>query len=326
MSQGLFYDAIVADTADPSGQGRARLRIPQVSGSAVTGWARPMQAGFVRSGDLVFAAFRGGDPNFPIFLPNLNPNPWAPVTLAAGWSGGTAPDGPPVCRLRMDGILEFDGLAVAASPPATGVAVPFASLPGGVPTPLYTGYQIGASNLVTAYGAQAVTAMQTDPGTTTSTAFTASLTGSTAGPVMNFVAPGTGQVIVTLGAQTSSSGSANSATMSARITQGATTVLAESADRALLSTGTARVSPFTAFAVTGLNPGTTYTATAMFRSDSAASTANFRSVLIAVEPVRPFSSPLARVSVAVDRTLNAVFPHGSAGTTVHLAGLTARIA
>ncbi|MFK0015758.1 hypothetical protein [Streptomyces sp. NPDC091027] len=56
------YAAIITHAVDPEGRGRVRLRIPQVSGDAITGWAYPSGTigHRVAVGERVWAAFDGG--------------------------------------------------------------------------------------------------------------------------------------------------------------------------------------------------------------------------------------------------------------------------
>lgn len=95
------YRAVVADNNDPLIKGRLRLKIPQVLGDEVTGWAWPAyQPGVVNilpevnAG--VFAMFEGGDPSFPIFIGTFNELPpvpvrWSPTFQATGLAfSGTA--------------------------------------------------------------------------------------------------------------------------------------------------------------------------------------------------------------------------------------------
>lgn len=56
------YAAVVTHSQDPQRAGRVRLRIPQVSGTAITGWASPSGTllRLPAVGERVFAAFEGG--------------------------------------------------------------------------------------------------------------------------------------------------------------------------------------------------------------------------------------------------------------------------
>ncbi|MET9119957.1 phage baseplate assembly protein V [Streptomyces sp. NPDC004528] len=56
------YAAVVTHAQDPEGRGRVRLRIPQVSGNAITSWAFPTGTIGRRAvvGERVWAAFEGG--------------------------------------------------------------------------------------------------------------------------------------------------------------------------------------------------------------------------------------------------------------------------
>lgn len=66
---GIYY-AYVSGNADPTGKFRARLRVPQVMGNAVTGWAIPLlpQTAAPAVGAAVMAMFVGGDPTQPAYL------------------------------------------------------------------------------------------------------------------------------------------------------------------------------------------------------------------------------------------------------------------
>ena len=71
MSIPGLYRATVVDNADPSGLRRVRLRIPTVLGEGATGWAYPIGSGIVPQVNApVWAAFEGGDPSFPVYLPD----------------------------------------------------------------------------------------------------------------------------------------------------------------------------------------------------------------------------------------------------------------
>lgn len=66
---GGFYRARVVSVSDPRGEGRVRLQVPALFGSAVTGWAEPLfEAETPAVGTRVWAAFEAGDPGLPLFL------------------------------------------------------------------------------------------------------------------------------------------------------------------------------------------------------------------------------------------------------------------
>lgn len=68
-----FYRAIVVDNHDPKNQGRLRLMVPQVSGENTTDWAWPILTVAIppAAGTALWAAFEGGDPNFPLWIGTL---------------------------------------------------------------------------------------------------------------------------------------------------------------------------------------------------------------------------------------------------------------
>ncbi|MFH9606852.1 phage baseplate assembly protein V [Streptomyces sp. NPDC017448] len=86
MSTEGLRQARVISTADPLNHGRVRLQVPQVSGSAATGWAPPIQSGgrIPAVGETVWVAYQGGDASYPAYIPPLPappvpPEPFAPL-------------------------------------------------------------------------------------------------------------------------------------------------------------------------------------------------------------------------------------------------------
>lgn len=71
------YRAVVIDNADPSGNRRLRLRIPQVLHDEITGWAWESESGITvklpSSGQGVWAMFEAGDPSFPVWTGTFGP-------------------------------------------------------------------------------------------------------------------------------------------------------------------------------------------------------------------------------------------------------------
>jgi hypothetical protein len=67
------YRAVVVSTSDPQTKGRVRLQVPQVSGTALTGWSMPAQSGGATPGvgQVVWVLYEGGDPSYPVYLPPL---------------------------------------------------------------------------------------------------------------------------------------------------------------------------------------------------------------------------------------------------------------
>lgn len=68
----MIYRAIVADSRDSSNNGRVRVMIPALSGSAVSDWIWPViSAGILavpEAGDQVWVAFENGDRDVPVWL------------------------------------------------------------------------------------------------------------------------------------------------------------------------------------------------------------------------------------------------------------------
>lgn len=102
------YRGTVVDNADPKGNNRLRLLVPQVLLSEPTGWAFAInQPGVTTAipdvGKGVFVMFEGGDPSFPVwmgtFSEGVTPTPtavrWSPIFQATGMtftgSGATYP-------------------------------------------------------------------------------------------------------------------------------------------------------------------------------------------------------------------------------------------
>ena len=68
-----FYRAVVVDNYDPKNLNRIRMIVPQVSGESVTDWAWPIlsTATIPEASATLWAAFEGGDPNFPLWIGTL---------------------------------------------------------------------------------------------------------------------------------------------------------------------------------------------------------------------------------------------------------------
>ncbi|MFE6745945.1 hypothetical protein ACFVGM_08850 [Kitasatospora purpeofusca] len=118
------FAAVVVDVLDPQRRGRARLRIPQISGAAVTTWASPAGHGAVDVGDRVTVAHDGSDASYPLFWPSRPLPPpahprltWTDVTGIApkfhadplgGWIQ-------PQVAAAADGLVHVQGLLFADS-------------------------------------------------------------------------------------------------------------------------------------------------------------------------------------------------------------------
>lgn len=68
-----IYSAVVVSVNDPLKQNRVQLQIPQVLGTAVSNWAKPLSQTTGTSvpsvGSVVMALFIGGDRNNPAYMP-----------------------------------------------------------------------------------------------------------------------------------------------------------------------------------------------------------------------------------------------------------------
>lgn len=90
------YRAVVVSNSDPQSAGRLVLKVPQLFGDSPTGWTRPCFSPgtwtLPRNGDVVWVAFQGGDPNYPIWIgtPKLTSVPTFPAGTF-GTPGNSAP-------------------------------------------------------------------------------------------------------------------------------------------------------------------------------------------------------------------------------------------
>jgi hypothetical protein len=77
-----IYTGICVENMDPTGQGRIKFLVPQLSGTTSFGWASPVSPGVTNVGDYVYIAFEGGDRNRPLYWPD-KPQPISYPTYAA---------------------------------------------------------------------------------------------------------------------------------------------------------------------------------------------------------------------------------------------------
>ncbi|GGV26662.1 hypothetical protein [Streptomyces spectabilis] len=126
-----------------------------------------------------------------------------------------------------------------------------------------------------------------DEGTTTATDYTESLADSSAGALsVSFTVPASGQVIIAVGAYMRSLGSPPAASfMSANVRAGTQVVLAADDSRAAAVTAGTRTSVSAQYLVSGLDVGTTCTATGAFRSYKADAKASFDTRYIRIDPI-----------------------------------------
>ncbi|MEU0214536.1 phage baseplate assembly protein V [Streptomyces sp. NPDC006265] len=314
-----MYAGIVIATNDPQNRRRVRLRIPQVTGTAVSGWAEPVSFGTVVPGDQVSVAFEGGDLNYPLYWPQQSVSPWTPLALESGWVASSA--GTPLYRSTADGMVELSGSVEATGTIATGSTVKFASLPlGARPIERHrattaTIYR-NAYNSVNAYG---------EYRTTTSTTSTTYVTDAN-GPSTSFVSAASGQATVIFGAFMQNTTDTGRCLMGVRVLQGST-ILADGDDnRSAESQGPDNNSVSNSRQITGMTPGTTYTVTAVYRTEGASSSASFDNKWIVVIPVGQHDTPAARITMETNGDLTALFPGGAAPTyDMSLTGIRARI-
>ncbi|WP_411087781.1 phage baseplate assembly protein V [Streptomyces sp. 061-3] len=316
------FSAIVVDAHDPQNRGRARLRIPQVMGTAVSGWAEPVVVGAVLPGDQVYVSFDGGDRNFPVFWPRLRsavPGLWAPLALESGWVASTG--GSPVYRVTPDGMVELSGSVENPNAIGTGVSVKFASLPLGT-WPVERHRAATATAYRTAYTSKTVLGEYRATTSTTSISYVTDANG----PSVSFVAPASGQAIVVFGAFMQANLDVGRCLMGVRVLQGATIITDGDDNRSAEVQGPDNVSASNSLQVSSMTPGTTYTVTAVYRSDTASSTASFDNKWIVVIPVGQHDTPAARISMETNGDLFALFPGGAAAPyDMSLTGIRARI-
>lgn len=126
-----------------------------------------------------------------------------------------------------------------------------------------------------------------DAGSTSSATYVATLGDTSGVPFsVNFTAPPSGSVLVTLGAAilVSNNSTAN-AFMSGQISQGSTVVVAATDDPAVCGTGPLKTSCMATNRISSLTPGVTYTVTSYYRVTDSAQTAWFDNRTIRVDPV-----------------------------------------
>ncbi|MEV8399217.1 phage baseplate assembly protein V [Streptomyces niveus] len=316
------YSGIVVSAQDPQNRGRVRLRIPQIMGTAVSGWAEPASVGAAFPGDHVYVSFDGGDRNYPIFWPRLGaavPGTWTPLSLESGWTASSA--GTPVYRVTADGMVELSGSVETSSAIGLGVTVKFASLPVGA-HPVERHRATTATIYRTAYNSKTVYG---EYRTTTNTTSTTWVT-DPAGPSVNFIAPGSGQAVVVFGAFMQNITDTGRCLMGVRILQGSTLIADGDDNRSAEGQGLDNVSASNSRQITGMTPGTTYTVTALYRTDGASSSAGFDNKWIVVLPVGQHDTPAARISMETNGDLAALFPAGAAPAfDMSLTGIRARI-
>ncbi|MFF1693137.1 phage baseplate assembly protein V [Streptomyces sp. NPDC058257] len=315
------YSGIVVSAQDPQNRGRARLRIPQIMGTAVSGWAEPVALGATLPGDQVYVSFDGGDRNFPVFWPKVRTGVqgWIPLSLESGWSEATM--GPPMARLGADGVIELAG-SVQPATVSLGVTTKFSTMPQGL-VPLHRVLQPVGTYYRSSFTAKTVMGEYRVTSTTSSTSFVTDANG----PTVGFVAPGSGQVVINFGMFCQNDTADGRGLMGVQVKDGSTVVTGPDDNRSAELQSPNNGTVAMAFTVTGLTPGHTYTAVAMYRTDNAANTASMDNKWIQVTPVGPFSAPIARVTIEPNGDLKMLYPDGqSSPYEASLAGVRVRAA
>jgi hypothetical protein len=315
------YAALVVSTDDPQNRRRVRLRIPQISGTAVSGWAEPVSYGTVASGDQVIVAFEGGDMNYPLYWPRVTETvaAWQPLTLESGWVASSA--GSPVYRTTEDGMVELSGSVETDNAIGTGVAVKFASLPKEA-WPIERHRATTATLYRTAYNSRTVYGEYRATTSTTSATYVTDANG----PSISFISPASGQAVVVFGAFMQNTTDTGRCIMGVRVLQGSTVIADGDDNRSAEVQGTYNTSASNSRQVTGMTPGTTYTVTALYRTEGASSSASFDNKWIVVIPVGQHDTPAARITMETNGDLTALFPGGAAPTyDMSLTGIRARI-
>jgi hypothetical protein len=296
------YSAIVVSAQDPQHRGRAQLRIPQIMGTAVSGWAVPVTLGAVLPGDQVYVMFDGGDRSVPLFWPQPRGGAqgWVPLSLSAGWAPGI--NGTPSARLGQDGMIELAG-SITTDTLSVGVSTKFSALPGGLGRPVHRVIQPVATDYRTAFRSTVAFAEYRISHSVTSTSYGPDANG----PVATFVAPGSGAAAIVFGAHVQNTVSTGRAVMSLQVS-GTTGVVAPADDNHAAEGQSANNATVAgSYFLTGLTPGSTYTVTAMYRSDGTNNSATFDNKWITVTPTVMDNSPMARIAVETSGELRALF-------------------
>lgn len=301
-----IYAGIVVSAADPQGQGRARVQIPQLMGLEVAGWAEPVVSGAVLPGDRVKVAFEGGDIHSPLFWPKVRSGAqqWVPLALDATWTAEADSGlGAPVVRLGGDGVIELGGAVRPAFTPTPGTSYTVAALPVGL-VPRSTRKLWCTSAWRSSSQAVEVCGYRAGQDSTSTSDTWVSLTG---GPSVDFWVPPSGAVLVSLGAYMEST--AARALMGFRLKQGVTVTRTPQLfeDVAIKQIGGAGAS--VCFPVTGLTAGQKYTAEAQYKT-STADVANFLNRFLRITPVDGLTTPMAQLTLAPDGALSVVYPPG----------------
>ncbi|MFV0135486.1 phage baseplate assembly protein V [Streptomyces sp. HMX87] len=312
------YAGLVVATDDPLKRRRVRVRIPQLTGTMVSGWAEPVSYGIAAPGDKVTVAFEGGDLNYPVYWPRAE-SAWRPLALRAGWTKSWLGD--PVYRLTQDGMVELSGSVETSGAIPLGAPVVFADLPLGA-RPLEGYHAPVATSYYTAYNSRTAHAEYRFSTSTTSATY---VTDSN-GPSVSFISPASGEAVVFFVAQMQNNTATGRSLMSVRVLQGSS-VIAEADDhRSAEVQGPDNATAAGTRQITGMTPGSTYTVTAVYRTEGASSTASFDNKSITVIPVGQHDTPAARIQMQNNGVIAATFPAGTAPPyDLSLTGIRARI-
>ncbi|MEU2057042.1 hypothetical protein [Streptomyces bungoensis] len=281
------------DAYDGSGRTEAAVEIvPGTPGSPATpptaqGLALPLFQVKVPAG----ASAGHGGINWDTALTDLRTPTVSLGGILPATAGDTVAGAYPGQFRDLDGTLQrWDGTDWTAYPKGVGGIAP-----AGVTTGGYAGqYRDAPNGVLQRWNGSAWTSAVTtsaftsslDAGTTTSTAYTPTLSGTAVTSLnLNFTAPPTGAVLLHFGARMWTTGSTTAgAYMVPKITQGSTVYFNPNDEYAAMYGGPVAGSVSTMWRLYGLTPGATYTMTALYRSTDAAVTCGFDNLFMRVDP------------------------------------------
>lgn len=311
------YAGLVVATDDPQSRRRVRVRIPQLTGNMVSGWAEPVSYGVPRPGDKVTVAFEGGDIDHPVYWPRAESS-WHALPLAAGWAGSW--QGEPAYRLTQDGMVELSGSVEPTGTVPLGTLVVIGTLPVGARP--RNGYHAAvATTYNPAYNARTVYAEARATITITSATYAP----DDAGPSVDFISPASGRAVVLFGAFMQNTVDSGRCIMGVRVSQGSTMIADGDDNRSAEVQGPDNVTAANSRLITGMTPGTTYTVTAVYRNEGTGS-ASFDNKWVTVIPIGEHDTPAARVQIQNNGVIAATLPFNATPPyDLSLTGIRARI-
>lgn len=122
-----IYTGICLENVDPTGLGRIKYQVPQLSGTASFGWAFPVSPGVTPVGAYVYVAFEGGDRNRPLYWPDQPlppPPPYVPppisyptyTAMSAANPVSTTPVGTTYYVVDHGGSIQLQNTGVVSAP------------------------------------------------------------------------------------------------------------------------------------------------------------------------------------------------------------------